>query len=362
MSSTAVPYAPLTIYQKDPLNAGAPLEHLRRSFLTPADLFFIRTHGSLPVVDRDAYRLAIGGMVQNPLEFSLDDLLTRFPQRTVTATLACAGNRRNELAAIHPLPGEVLWQTDAISTARWRGVRLADVLRTAGIGAGARYVAFRGLDQEQVKGESVHFGGSIRLEKALAPEVLLAYEMNDAPLAPEHGFPLRVLVPGYIGARSVKWVQEITLQSQPSSNHFQAREYKIFPPEVTKETADWERGKTLEEIALNAAICAPRNGEARKAGPNYVQGYAIGGEAPVERVELSIDQGATWIAATLSETSERWAWRFWDATLNLPPGACEIVVRAWDAAGRTQPEDARSLWNFKGYANHAWHRIHLSLS
>jgi sulfite oxidase len=359
---TAKPTSRLKVYQEDPLNAGTPLECVPEAFVTPSDLFFIRGHGAIPQVEPATYRLVVKGMVQHPLELSMADLLTRFPQHTLTATLVCAGNRRDELAVIHPLPGEILWGADPISTARWRGVRLGDVLQAAGIEKEARYVAFRGLDQALVAGELVHFGSSIRLEKALAPEVLLVYEMNDAPLPREHGFPLRVLVPGYVGVRSVKWLQDITLQSQPSTNYFQARDYKTFPPTVTAETADWERGKTLEEIALNAVICTPKSGETRHAGPVLVQGYALTGEeAPVERVELSTDQGVTWRPATIREKTDRWAWCFWEAILDLPAGECQIIVRAWDTTGKTQPKDMRPLWNFKGYANNAWHQVQVSL-
>lgn len=360
---TRTKYPHLTVYQEAPLNAGTPLELMRRSFFTPQDHFFIRTHGSFPRMARETYRLSVNGLVQQPLELSYADLLMCFAQHTITATLVCAGNRRAELAALRPIPGKVSWGADAISTARWRGVRLSDVLQAAGIGAGVRYVAFRGLDEAQAAGEKVHFGSSIRLEKALSPEVLLAFEMNDAPLTPEHGFPLRVLIPGYIGARSVKWLREITLQGEPSSNHFQACDYQIFAPDVTEETADWTRGKPLEEIALNSAICTPRAGEARRAGPTSVQGYAITGkEAPIERVELSIDGGATWTLANITAQADRWAWCFWEAILHLPVGTCQLTVRAWDAAGRTQPEHAQPLWNFKGYANNAWHRVHIHLT
>lgn len=360
---TAKPAPLFTVYQKDPLNAGTPLQCLRQTFLTPANQFFIRRHGTLPPVDLTTYHLVIKGSVQQPLEFSLAELLTSFPQYTQTATLVCAGNRRSELAAMRPLPGEIPWKADAISTARWRGVRLGDVLRAAGVKADeARYVAFRGLDQAKVAGELIHFGSSIRLAKALTPEVLLVHEMNEAPLLPEHGFPLRVLVPGYVGVRSVKWLQEITLQSEPSTNHFQAHEYKTFPPTVTAETANWEQGKTLEELALNAVICTPTSGATLQAGSVLVQGYALTGqEAPVERVELSIDRGTTWTTATIREQMDRWAWCFWEASLALPAGEHQISVRAWDTAGRTQPEDVSSLWNFKGYANNAWHRVQVSL-
>jgi sulfite oxidase len=356
-------YSQLTVYQEYPLNAGTPLEALRRTFLTPQDLFYIRTHGSCPVVNQETYRLVVNGMVQQQLAFSLTDLLTRFEQHTITATLVCAGSRRNELAAVHPLPGEVLWGADPISTATWRGVSLYDILQMAGIEVGARYVAFCGLDEAHEEGERVSFGSSIRLEKAVSPEVLLVYAMNDAPLLPEHGFPLRVLIPGYIAARSVKWLQTITLQSQPSTNYFQDRDYKLFPHDITAETVDWTQGKILEAVGLNSVICTPHDGETRKAGPISVQGYAITGEeAAIKHIELSIDRGATWVPATIVEKTDRWAWCFWEATLELSPGNYQITVRAWDTSGKTQPQHIQPLWNFKGYANNAWHQVSLHLS
>lgn len=361
--STHAPHTPLTVYQEYPLNAGTPLDCLQRDFLTPSDLFFVRTHGSIPLIDRDTYRLVVNGLVQHPLELSLLDLLKQFPQRTLTATLVCAGSRRKELADIHPLPGELPWGADPISTARWRGVRLAEVLEAAGREEEACYVAFRGMDQAWPEGTQIPYESSVRLEKALADEVLLVYEMNDEPLTPEHGFPLRVLVPGYVGARSVKWLQEITLLRQPSNNYFHARDYKLFPPDVTAETADWTQGQALAEVALNSVICTPQDGETRPAGPNIVQGYAITGtEAPIKRVELSIDGGATWTLASITTSTDRWAWCFWEATLDLPLGSCQLTVRAWNSVGQTQPEHAQALWNFKGYANNAWHRVHFSLN
>jgi sulfite oxidase len=353
--------SPLTLYEEEPLNAGTPPHRLGRAFVTPLDLFFVRSHGPRPEVDPDTYRLRVTGMIGRSLELSLGDLRARFAERSLTATVACAGNRRSELAAVRALPGELPWGADAIGTACWRGVRLADVLQAAGVGAGARHVAFSGLDQARVEGDTIPFGASIPLEKALSPEVLLVHTMNDAPLPREHGFPLRVLVPGYVGARSVKWLRDITLQREPSTNYFEAHDYKWFPPEVTAETADWPHAKPIEEIPLNAVICTPRDGQVCTAGPMRVQGYAVTGEAPpVQRVELSVDGGATWTAATVTE-SDPWSWCFWGATLDLRPGDREIVVRAWNAAGKTQPADARGVWNFKGYSNNAWHRVRLSV-
>ncbi|HWS83202.1 MAG TPA: molybdopterin-dependent oxidoreductase [Ktedonobacteraceae bacterium] len=355
--------SPLIVHQEQPFNAEPPGDLLRQSFLTPQEHFYVRTHGSIPMVDPTSYRLLLTGLVQRKQELSLDELRSMFPVHTVTATLECAGNRRNELIAVKPIPGEVPWKADVIGTATWRGVPLREVLRAVGVEADARYVAFTSLDEAQFEGEKVSYGSSIALEKALSPDVLLAYEMNDEPLAPEHGFPLRVIVPGYIGARSVKWLREITLQEHPSTNPYQACDYKIFPPEITAKTVDWSRGKTIEDLTLNAVITTPQEGETVAAGPTRIQGYAITGEGvPVERVELSVDGGKTWTTANIGERAGPYAWCFWEVTLALSPGDCQMIVRAWDASRQTQPEDVRPLWNFKGYMNNAWHRVKIHVS
>jgi sulfite oxidase len=192
-------------------------------------------------------------------------------------------------------------------------------------------VAFASLDETTFEGRTVSYGSSVALEKAVSPEVILAYEMNGEALTPEHGFPLRVIVPGYIGARSVKWLREITLQEQASSNPYQARDYKVFPPEVTAATADWSRGRTLERLSLNAVITTPQDGETVVAGPTMIEGYAITGEeAGIDRIELSLDGGETWTTADIVERADPYAWCFWEVRANLPPGDCALVVRAWD--------------------------------
>jgi sulfite oxidase len=357
---TISPHQQLTVYREKPLNAGTPLDLLRRAFFTPQEHFYLRSHGTIPLITKASYRLAVGGMAQRRLEFTCEELQTRFTEHTVAATLVCAGSRRNELAAVRPIPDEILWGADPIGTAIWRGARLRDVLQAAGIGSDTRYVAFTGLDQAWIAGAWAHFGASLALDKALSPDVLLAYALNDTPLTPEHGAPVRLVVPGYIGARSVKWLQEITLQDHPSTNPFQALDYKTFPPDIRENTANWEHGKTLEELDLNAVMCMPQEGETLMAGPNKIQGYAIGGQGgPVARVELSLDQGATWQQASIVERADPWAWCFWEATLNLPPGTCQITVRAWDVSGQTQPEQVEPLWNFKGYVNTAWQHVHV---
>lgn len=351
------------VQTEEPLNGGPPLELLRRDFVTPQELFFARNHGSIPQVNPAHYRLVINGLVKQPLSLSLPDIRDRFPQRTRLATLQCAGNRRDELMAVAPIPGDVPWGAEAIGNARWSGVPLAELLQAAGIGVGARHVAFLGLDEVERGGQAVGFGGSIPLEVALAPQALLADRMNGRPLTPLHGFPLRVVVPGYIGARSVKWLAQITVQPSPSNNYFQSRAYKLFPPQTQAESADWSKGLMLGELSVNSVICRPQEGQTIPAGPILMQGYALTGLARrIERVDLSLDGGESWRTAKLADEHHPGTWCFWEARLQLDPGPAQLIVRAWDSAANTQPEESRRLWNFKGYMNNAWHRVNFRLT
>lgn len=348
----------MIVRDPEPFNAEPPLGRLRQDFITSRELFFSRNHGSIPGVEPDGYRLVVDGMVGRKLELSIEDL-HELPKKEVAAVLQCAGNRREGLMEVAPIPDETPWGAGAIGNAYWAGVPLSEVLLAAEVAENAHHAAFVGLDLVAGENGSFNYGGSIPLEKALAPEVLLAYEMNGETLAPEHGFPLRLVVPGYYGARSVKWLSSITLQDTPSDNLYQAYEYKLFPPNVTAETVDYAGGLMLGEMPMNAVICVPGEGEVLSAGTVLVQGYALaGGGRLVERVDVSPDGGDTWLQADLQEGSdEPWVWTFWGATLDLDPGEHCLVVRAIDSAAATQPATAKELWNFKGYANNSWHGI-----
>ncbi len=353
----------LCVRQERPLNAGPDLAALRAQVVTPNGLFFIRSHGDVPRVDPAAFRLTIGGLVRRPLTVTLDDLRAR-PARTATVTLECAGNRRGGLIEVEPIPGELPWGEDAIGNAFWTGTPLAALLAEAEPLPTAQHVGFEGLDDVLRHGETFRFGGSIPLGKALSPEVVLAYEMNGAPLPPAHGFPLRAVVPGTIGARSVKWLTRIELRDTPSENYFQRKAYRLFPPDMRAETVDYDRGLMLHDLGVNSVICTPAPGEAVAPGAVPVRGYAVaGGGRRVERVEISGDGGATWSPAELYPDRGPWAWRFWRGALGLAPGSeHEIVVRAWDSAGEGQPPDAAAIWNFKGYMNNAWHRVRVTVA
>jgi sulfite oxidase len=355
----------LIVREAQPFNAGPPLDLLCQSFITPSPLFFVRSHGSIPSIDLATYTLTIAGLVTTPLRLTLDELRTRFPRRRVTATLQCAGNRRDELLAVGPIPDELPWSADAISTAEWSGVALADVLEAAGIRAAARHIAFTGLDQITKDARCFGYGASISLEKARSPEVLLADEMNGARLSPEHGAPLRVVAPGYIGARSVKWLATVTAQTECSDNYYQTHAYKLFAPGVCAETADWSCAPALGDVPLTSAICRvariPGGDSSDETEEIVARGYAYTGcGRSITRVEVALDDKEPWVQAALTPERGPWAWRLWEARLPLQSDAREIVCRAWDETGAGQPESLASVWNFKGYANTAWHRVPLS--
>jgi sulfite oxidase len=342
------------VHESEPFNAEPPRTALAGAAVTPVARFYVRGHGTVPD-PRPGAPIRIGGLVGRPLELPLAELRERFPRREVVSTLQCAGNRRSGLVAVRDIPGEAPWGPGATGTARWAGVSLADVLALAAPGPGARHVAFHAGDHAAEAGED--YAASIPLAKALGPEVLLAWEMNGEPLTPIHGAPLRVVVPGFIGARSVKWLESIELRSEPSDGYFQAVAYRLLPPDGVPGRG---AGTPLGEMAVNADILSHEDGARVPAGPVELQGYAFGGgDRDVARVEVSTDAGGHWMAAELLDDLGRWAWRLWRARLDLPPGRHEVVARAWDTAASTQPEHAATVWNPKGYVNNSWARITL---
>ena len=247
------------------------------------------------------WRLTRRRRVDKPLDLTYDELTTEFAAHSVVATLACAGNRRAELLAVHPIPGKDPWEHGAISTAEWRGARLADVLAAAGVRReDGLHVAFLAPDVAQEARPVQSYGSSIPLSKALSDEVLLAWQMNGEPLPRAHGGPVRVVVPGYIGARSVKWVTTITVQPAPVG--------KLLPgPRLSDPAAGGRRrhrpegeGISLSSLPLNCDILVPADGEQVTAGALTIRGWALAGDGhSVARVDVSLDDGHTWRQADL---------------------------------------------------------------
>ncbi len=337
----------MIVHEEEPYNAEPPRPALAGGPLTPIETFYARNHASIPRIHPDTWRLRLDGMLDRPETLTLERLRTEFEHREVVATLQCAGNRRAELMAVRDIPGRAAWQAGAISTARWTGVSLADVLRRAGLRPGAAHIAFAACDVAAEARPPQPFGASIPVAKALAGEVLLVWAMNGRLLPRLHGGPVRVIVPGYIGARSVKWVERITAQECPSGNYFQAVDYRL------------PREGALGEVPVTADILRPDDGAVLPAGPVTVSGYAFGGPG-VDRVEVSADGGRTWCPAELDPGAGAWAWRQWSRTAELRPGAYEIVARAWDTEGGCQPEHPE--WNPRGYANNSCPRISVVVS
>jgi sulfite oxidase len=347
--------ADLIVHEYEPFNAETGLAALDEGPLTANDAFYVRGHGPVPRSDRNPLRLRVHGLVERELTLSLETLREAFPERQVTATLQCAGNRRQGLMAIRDIPGEAPWGPGATGTATWTGVALADVLALANPRRDAMHVGFEGADLCSQAQPPERFGGSIPLDKACRPEVLLAWGMNGEPLPLVHGGPLRVVVPGYIGARSVKWLERIEVRSAPWTGYFQHVAYRLLPAD---EAPGPGLGMPLGLIALNADVLSPADGETVAAGLLEVRGYAFaGGERYAARVDVSVDGGTDLQHGEFLEDLGRWAWRHWRATLVLAPGDHEIVVRAWDSSAATQPEDEAALWNPKGYVNNACPRL-----
>jgi sulfite oxidase len=347
--------ADMVVHEEEPFNAETGAAALAEGPVTATEAFYVRGHAAVPEIVPEAWRLHVHGLVERELDLSLVTLREAFQEREVTATLQCAGNRRVGLMAIRELPGEEPWGPGATGTATWSGVALAEVLALAGPLREAAHVGFEGADLCPEAKPAQRFGGSIPLDKACRPEVLLVWAMNGEPLPLVHGAPLRVVVPGYIGARSVKWIERIEVRSRPWEGYFQHVAYRLLPPDGKPGPG---AGMPLGLVALNSDVLSPANGETVAAGPVEVRGYAFaGGERHVTRVDVSVDGGASWSQAELLEDLGQWAWRQWRTIVDLAPGEHEILVRAWDSSAATQPEEHATLWNPKGYVNNARPRV-----
>eukprot|EP00761_Pharyngomonas_kirbyi_P012974 gb/GECH01013001.1/.p1 GENE.gb/GECH01013001.1/~~gb/GECH01013001.1/.p1 ORF type:complete len:400 (+),score=76.37 gb/GECH01013001.1/:1-1200(+) len=366
-------HSSMIVQAEEPFNAEPSISDLASKFVTPNDKFYVRNHAPVPHVDVSKYRLHISGIVSQPLELSLSDLKNKFEKHRVMAVMQCAGNRRKQLIEYRPLKGEVPWGNQALGNAVWGGVRLRDVLHAAGIKATENrelHVDFLGLDVCEKEGMRFRYGSSIPLSKALAEEVILAYEMNSESLPEVHGFPLRAVVPGYIGARSVKWLSSITVQTERSFNYYQRKAYKLFPSNITAETADWKNdGIEINTEIIRSFISSPTEGATIPTGNVCVRGFATcGGGRTVERVDVTLDEGKTWTRARIlpapynqQEMDRRWVWVFWQADLNISrEGPITIGCRAFDSECNTQPEHASLVWNYKGYMNNSWDRVQVT--
>ncbi|OLN96938.1 Sulfite oxidase 2 [Colletotrichum chlorophyti] len=371
-----------------PRNAETPLEALADSYLTPNELFYVRNHMWVPQVDDTSdYTLKIELLDGTIKEYSLNDLKTKFKPTTIVAVLQCSGNRRSDMTRNARKTNGLQWNVGAISCAEWQGVKLSDVLADAGLpvqqamtgDTEAKHIQFTALEA---------YGASIPIESALDPrgDVLLAYSMNGKPLPRDHGYPLRALVPGHVAARSVKWLNQITISDEESHSQWQRKDYKCFGPNET--SPDWDRAAPIQEMPITSAITTVRlgdwastndaqskeqssNREGRKAS---LKGYAYsGGGRRIVRVDVSLDNGKTWDQAELLEEPgtppkaghKSWAWKRWryDGVVPLNEEGeggkkCStLLVKATDEAYNSQPESYEAIYNQRGNLANAWHRL-----
>ena len=332
-----------------------PVEYFN-SWLTPVPHFFVRNHMHEPSeLNADDWRLTIGGEVENPVTMNLAEL-SKLETHAVVNTLECAGNGRSLQRP--QVPG-IQWGKGAVSTARFSGPRLRDVLRRAGVKPSGKHVMFRGLDE--VPGKVPPFIRSIPLEKALDSDTLVATHMNGAALTKHHGFPARALVPGWIGAASCKWLTEINVLENEFVGNFMSPAYR-FPNQPVKpgDAVKPEDTHPLTGLSVKSVISGPGDGAKIRAGKVVVHGAAWAGEADVVKVEVSTDGGSTWAAANLSHERARYAWRLWNYEWKAKGGDYAVLSRASDSQGRTQP--AAPVWNPSGYLYNAVDQVKVHVS
>ena len=326
----------MIVREKEPQNLEMPFGSLD-SFLTPVERFYVRCHHPIPEMDPESWRLKIEGEVEKPFALTYSEL-TEMETRTITVTMECAGNGR---AFLEPQRDGAQWEGGAVGNAEWTGVPLAAVLERAGVRASVREIILQGADLGEIKepprpAGKIHYARSLPLAKA-TDDVLLAFQMNGEALTPEHGFPLRAVVPGWYGMAAVKWLTRIVASSEPYHGYYQTIDY-----------AFWERGSTIPtlmpitEMRVKAQIARPEFAEAVRAGQSYrVHGAAWTTEAEIVKVEVSTDAGANWSGARLLGESLRNAWRLWEYEWAVPanPGKAVLMARATDSEGRTQPPE-----------------------
>jgi DMSO/TMAO reductase YedYZ molybdopterin-dependent catalytic subunit len=322
-------------------NRGMPLEALRYD-VTPTGLHYLLTHFDIPAVDPSTWRLEVAGSVEHPLSLSLGEVRAR-PARTITVTMECAGNGR---ARLHPRPVSQPWLVEAIGTAAWTGAPLRDVFATAGVRPGAQELVFIGADHGVQGGVEHDFARSLPLTEALHPDVLLAYEMNGRPLEPQHGAPLRLVVPGWYGMAQVKWLRRIEAVNEPFEGYQQAVAYRY-------QRDDADGGRPVRRIRVRALMVPPgypdflTRQRFLDAGSVLLQGRAWSGAAPVARVEVAVD--GHWEDAVLEPPVGEYAWRGWRYDWHAAAGEHILSCRATDAAGNSQPLQQR--WNQQGMGN-----------
>jgi DMSO/TMAO reductase YedYZ molybdopterin-dependent catalytic subunit len=332
-------------------NRGLPLEALRWD-TTPPGLHYLLVHFDIPTIDAATWRLRVSGLVRRPLELTLEDIVKR-PAMTLPVTMECAGNGR---ARLQPRPVSQPWLDEAIGTARWTGTPLAVLLEEAGVLAEAIELVFRGADRGIQGGREENYGRALTIADAMRPEVMLVWAMDDEPLPPQHGFPVRLIVPGWYGMTSVKWLTSIEAVGQPYQGYQQTVAYQYASD------AD-DPGQPASRMRVRALMVPPGIPEFLtrrrflEAGPTRLMGRAWSGAAPIRRVEVGVDDH--WAEAALEPHVGDFAWRGWSFDWQATAGDHELSCRATDATGAVQPLEAP--WDYRGLGNNAIQRVEVTV-
>ena len=314
------------------------------SWLTPVEHFYVRNHMPTPAgLDAATWSLQVEGDVDTPVSLSLDEL-RKMPSTTITAVLECAGNGR---VFFDPPVAGIQWQKGAVGNARWTGVRMADVLRRAGVKPQGRFVTMNGADRGM--GQQPDFVRQVPIDKAMHPDTVIAYEMNGQPVPPLHGFPLRAIVPGWEGAYSIKWLTTLRVIDKEFDGFWVATGYRYPTKVVAPGTAvDPKDMAPLTGLVVKSLITKPLDGTVIAPGKVDVAGFAWAGDTDIARVDVSTDHGATWQPARLVGERAKYSWRRFEYTFQpTRPESYLILSRATDANGRTQP--MTPPWNPSGY-------------
>uniref|UniRef100_A0A0V0IUW7 nitrate reductase (NADH) n=1 Tax=Solanum chacoense TaxID=4108 RepID=A0A0V0IUW7_SOLCH len=368
---------------KHPFNSEPPLARLmHHGFITPVPLHYVRNHGPVPKASWADWSVEVTGLVKRPMKFTMDQLVNEFPSRELPVTLVCAGNRRKEQNMVKQTIG-FNWGAAAVSTTVWRGVPLRALLKRCGVQSkkkGALNVCFEGSDVLPGGGGS-KYGTSIKRNSPWNPsrDIIVAYMQNGEMLTPDHGFPVRMIIPGFIGGRMVKWLKRIVVTTQESESYYHYKDNRVLPPHVDAELANaeawWYKPEyIINELNINSVITTPCHEEILPINawttqrPYTLRGYAYsGGGKKVTRVEVTLDGGETWSVCTLdhpekpTKYGKYWCWCFWSLEVEVLDllSAKEIAVRAIDETHNTQPE--KLIWNVMGMMNNCWFRVKMNV-
>lgn len=328
---------------------------LLNSFITPNDVFYVRHHLYAPRTEAAGWKLDVAGEVERPGAITLDEIKS-LPRATTTVTLECAGNGR---AFFDPPVAGIQWEKGAVGTARWTGARLSDVLKKFGVKSTGAYVVLDGADKPI--GKTPDFIRNVPMAKALHADTIIAYEMNGEPIPPLHGFPLRAIVPGWEGAYAVKWLQRIEVLDREYDGFFVKTAYKYPTKKIAPGAAvDAKDMAPLTGLVVKSLITAPLDNATVKAGAVKLSGFAWAGENDIVRVDVSLDNGATWHQAGLGRERERYTWRGFSHEFRIAaPGHYALMARATDNKGNVQPIEA--MWNPSGYLWNVIDRVRINV-